>query len=99
MQSDHVSLLARHLLQDPVPVSHITVRSAMKTVAPNAMAAVQVIRNRVQVSLLGKRVMKCRIEYRHLRRTRTQKCSRGKNPLDVIGIVKRGQFNAALDAL
>src|SRR5579872_6543703 len=58
MKGDDVCLLAGHIAQRTITEGNVAMRCSVKSVASNAMPAVEVIRNRIQVRLLRDGVMK-----------------------------------------
>ncbi len=74
-------------------------RGAVKSVTPNAVPAVQVIRDSVKVGLLWKRVMERGVEHGDLRHPRSEELARRQDSPDVVGIMQRRQVDAIFNAL
>ena len=66
MERDDVGLFARQSSHCTIAESDIAMRDTMKSVSPDAVPTVKMIRDGIQVSLLGKRMMKGSVEHRHL---------------------------------
>src|SRR5690606_41612753 len=64
---DQVGGLWRAPGQPPVAVCDVAVRRPVEAVAPDLVATVERVRNRVQVGVRRQRLMERRIEYRDLR--------------------------------
>src|SRR5581483_3756902 len=71
----------------------------MKTVPPDAVTPVQMIWHGVEVSILGYRGVKSRIEYGDLRCRLAEDLAQCLNAAEVVGIVQRRQIDAVLDPL
>ena len=97
MQGDDVGLFARESPQGAIAQSDVAMRSSVKSVSADAVPAIEMIRNGIQVGLLRKRMMKCGIENGYLGDVFAEKFSSRQNALDVIGIVQWRQINTILD--
>src|ERR1043166_6716051 len=62
------------------------------------MTPIELIRQRVKISVLRQRLMKRRVENRNLRQRSAEHSTRRENALDVCGIVQRREFDAVFDA-
>src|ERR1700756_1919852 len=71
----------------------------MKSVTPNSMPAVEVIRNRIQICLFRNRMMERRVKYRNLRDVAAKKFLRRQNSLHVVRIMQWRQIDTTLDPL
>ena len=92
-------LFACEPVQCPVTKRHVAVRRSVKSIAPDAMTAVEMVGQRVEVSVLGNRRVKSGIEYRHLRRRLAEDLPQGPNSAQVIGIMEGREVDAVLDPL
>ena len=97
MQRNDVGLLARQFPQGSVAKRYIAMRGPVKSIAADAVPAVEMIGNGIQISLLGDGMMERGIEYRDLRRILAEQFPRRLNALYVIGIVQRRQIDAVFD--
>src|ERR1700756_5718151 len=71
----------------------------MKSVTPNSMPAVKMIRNRIQICLFRNRMMERRVKYRNLRDVAAKKFLRRQNSLHVVRIMQWRQIDTTLDPL
>jgi hypothetical protein len=71
----------------------------MEAVSANPVPPIEVIRYRVQVSLLRNRVMKRRIEHGYLWNVFAKEFSRSHDALAVVRIVQRRKINAVFNPL
>lgn len=69
MQRDYIRLAAIELKKLPVTMSYVPMGRAMEAVTPNAVPPIKRIRDRVEESVLRKRLVKSCIEYGNLRHT------------------------------
>ena len=98
MECDYVGLVAPDPPKLAITIRHIAMRGPVKPVAAYSMAAIKLIRKRVEVGLLGKCLMKRRIKHGNRWKTTTKHLSRRHDALDVCGVVQRRQVDAILDA-
>lgn len=98
MKRDYVGLLTSEIANLAIAIRDVSMRCAVEAVAPNLVATIELIGDRVEVTALGQRLMKRRIEDCYLRKPGSEKMSRGLNALDVRGIVQRRQLDAVFDA-
>ena len=75
MKSDDLRFFASFSSELAIPIRDVAVRGTMESVTPHSIAAVELIRNRVDECTLGQRVMKGRIEYGYLRYVRREDCA------------------------
>ena len=99
MKRDDVGLLSRQSTQRTIAESDIAVRRSVKSIAADAMAPVQVVRDGVKVSVLGNGMVERGIEHRHLRSVLAEQLARSQNALDVVGIVQRRKIDTVFNAL
>ena len=88
MKAHDVGLLPRQIANRAVAIGHVPVGDAVESVAADAVAQIEMVRNRVQVGMLGKRVVKRGIEYGDLRNLRAQQIAHRANSAKVRGIVQ-----------
>ena len=86
MKSDDVGLLASEPAQSAITEGDIAMRGAVESVATNAMAAIQMIGNRIEIGLLGKRMVERRVEHRNLRHILAQQIAGGEMPFTLLGL-------------
>ena len=65
----------------------------MESVTPHSIAAVQLIRNRVDECALWQRGVKCRVEYGYLRYVRSEHCTRGRYAAKIVRVMKRREID------
>lgn len=99
MKGDNVHILTGHLIDRPVPVRHVPVRTAMESVTPDPVTVVVLIWDRVKVCLFGKCLVECGIENRDLRYALAQQFLTRRYPTEICGVMQRRQFNAVLNPL
>src|SRR5689334_509718 len=73
--------------------------SSVESISSDAMAAVQMVRHRVEICLIWNRMMKGSIEHRDLRHSTAKQLARRRDPFEIIRIVQRRQVDAFLYAL
>ena len=73
-------------------------RSAVKTVAADFVAAVKLVGKRVKKRFFGQSLVKSRIENSDLRDAFTENFDGGANSFDVRRIMQRRKFDAIFDA-
>jgi hypothetical protein len=69
----------------------------MKSVTADAMATIELIRNRIKKRPIRQGLMKRRVKDRNLRQTTAKHIARRLNPFDVSWIVQGCEFNAVFD--
>src|SRR5262249_20590126 len=101
MERDHVGLISGDVAQLAIAVSDIAMRSAVKAITAQPVAAIELIGQRVEKSLLGQGVMKRSIEDCRLRQRRAEDLTGRDDAFNIGGIMERRQldtfFNAAHD--
>src|SRR5262249_33761715 len=85
------------LFQHPITVRDIAMRGAVKTIAADAMAPVEMIGNSVEVRMFRYGLVKGRVENSDLRGFSAEDLAGRANPLDVAGIVQRREVDTRLD--
>src|SRR4030095_15916950 len=98
MHRHEICLVPRNVTNLTIAIGHVTVRRSVKAITTNFMSPVELIRQSIQVSVLGKSLMKCGVEYGDLRQAVTEDFARRKNAFDVGRVVKRSKIDAVLDA-
>jgi len=93
-----VRLFACEPVQCPVTKRHVAVRCSVKSIAPDAMTAVEMVGQRVEVSVLGNRRVKSGIEYCDLRRRLAEDLPQCPNSAKVVGVMERREVDAVLDS-
>src|SRR5208337_5003251 len=66
MERDDVGLFARQSSHRAIAKSDVAMRGTMESVPPDAVPPIKMIRNGIQIGLLGKRMMKGSVEHRYL---------------------------------
>ncbi len=74
-------------------------RCSMKSVPPNLVAPIKMVRQGVEISLLGQGMMEGSIEYRDLRNIFSEQIAGGQDTFHVIRIVQRCKINAVFNPL
>src|SRR5208337_1990099 len=98
VKCNQMRLVTGELVQRPIAISHVTVRGAVKAITADAVPAIEMVWDGVEVRPLGDGRMECGIEDRHLRRGPAHDFPYGANTLYVIGVVQGSQIDAVLDA-
>ena len=96
MKRNDICPVARDIKKLTIAVSDVTVRCAVKAVATYAVAAIELVRQRVKISVVGQRLMKRRVEDGGLRQSCAEDFTRRLDALDVRRIVQRSQVDAIL---
>src|SRR5262245_44580561 len=99
MQGDQIRLVARDAFQLTITVGHVTMRRAMKAIAPDAVTAVELIGDRVQIRRLGQSLMKGSIENCDLRESGAKHLARSEYAFDIRRIVERRELHAIFNGL
>src|SRR5271157_612883 len=99
MERDDVGLFACQSSHRAIAESDVAMRGAMESVPPDAVPPVKMIRNGIQIGLLGKRMMKGSVEHRYLGNVFAEQFVRCPDSFDVVWIMKWGQINAVLKTL
>ena len=73
-------------------------RCAVKTVAADFVAAIKLIRQRVEKRFFGQSLVKRRVENGDLRQTRAENFAGGVNASDIRRIMERRKLDAVFDA-
>ena len=80
-----------------VAPGEVGVRRAVEAVASNAVTAVELIRNRVEIRCLGHRRVEGGVEYRHHRGAVAERRPGGPDAVQVRRVVQRSEVDAVLD--
>src|SRR5689334_7448468 len=94
MNCDYVCFVTFDLFQLPITICDVAMRCSVEAIAPNSITAIELIRNGVEISRLGQRLMECSIKNCDLRQTTSKNIPGCVNSLNVGGIVERRQFDA-----
>ena len=97
MKRDDLRLFAGFSSELPIPIRDVAVRRAMESVTSHSIAAVQLIRNRVDECALWQRVMKGRVEYGYLRYVRSEDCARSRYAAKIVRIMKRREIDEVFE--
>ncbi len=98
VQAYDISILPWQIANRAIAITHVSVGDAVEAVAADPVAQVEMIRNRVQIRALRQRVVKRRIENRHLRNPRAQQLAHRANSPEIRGIVQGGEVDAIFDS-
>src|SRR5215472_4177367 len=98
MKSDHIGLRALEAAQLPIAIGDVAMGCTMKSVAPDLMAPVQLIRDRIKVGMLRQRLVKRGVEDSDLGQSCPEDVSRGADAFDISRIVQRRKIDAAFNA-
>ena len=79
-------------------LGHIAVRRPMEAITANAIFLIQLIRNRIHVSIVRHCLMESRVKHTDLRNVGKQ-CRNSSHTLQVGRIVKRSQIIASIDGI
>src|SRR5690606_24280328 len=99
VKSDEARLLPWLAGQPSIAVSDVAVRRAMEAVPPHPVAAIEGIRDRVKVGVIGQGEMERRIEHRHLGDLLSKGRPYRLNTTKVVRVVQRGEVDRILDAI
>ena len=97
VQGDEVDGLARLAGKLGVALGEIGVRRAVEAVAADAVAAVELVRDRIEIGRFGHCRVKRGIEHRDHRNTFAQQSTSGPNAAQVGRVVQRREVHAVLD--
>ena len=92
-----LTCLARQAPELTIPVGDVAVRGAVEAVAANVMAAVELVWDRVQVGIVGQRLMERGVKDCDLRQPDAEQLACSADAFQVARIVQRCQLNAILD--
>ncbi len=98
MKCDDVGLLSSKSAKRAVAESYVTMRSAVKSVAANAVAAIEVIWNGVEIRVIRNRMVKRCIEDCDLRSFAAERFSRRGDSFQVIRIMQRREIDSLFEA-
>jgi hypothetical protein len=99
VKGDDIGLRSRQSPQSTIAKGDVPMGRSVESVAPNAVAPIEMMRDGIQVSLLGNGMMERRIENCYLGDGFTKEFARRHDAFNIVGIVEGREIDAVFDSL